>query len=91
MCLDTDGGSHPMACESVVLGQGLRVCISKFPGDPDAILCKPLLKHSQLLKQEKHLPQMKQYFPPVSTRPVDVHRVMPERIQEHAGCQRPAK
>lgn len=91
MCLATDGGPHPMAWESVVPGQGLRVCISKFPGDSDAILCKPPLKHSQLLKQEKHLPQMKRSFPPVSTRPADVHRLRPERIQERAGCQRPAK
>lgn len=83
---------QPMANESVVLGQGLRVCIVKFLGDPDAVLCKPLLKHSQLSKREKHSPQTKQNFPPVSARPMDVqHRLMPERIQELAGYQRPAK
>lgn len=39
----------------------------------------------------KDLPQAKPGLPPISARPIDVHRLMPERIEDLAGHQRPAK
>lgn len=39
----------------------------------------------------KDLPQATPGLPPISARPIDVHRLMPERIEDLAGYQRPAK